>query len=354
MSLITLLDTKQLVKDSINAVRDLNQAFSNEEKFALPTQVSLKQLAKNDIYTELSNIYELQYNLIYTFYNSKTVQKVCHTKKTNAKLGFKKVLEYYYQHQFLHNTAAILDELYEQKDALDDIKQAEEDNNDEKKYRAFLLFLEESIDVMHFAVEYGCLFAEHYALLNQSEDTVDERTFKFPEILYDNSDFKVFVTDLIKKWCNDINSESEILKSDLGEKMSADESIEENIRQVRTLIRNFAFKDWKVYKDDFYDGDKLVKLFGMSLKIISNLYNLIVFITNKNHNCWKRYMSYVFGVDENSPYFNSSDSDFNKVLISHLAYGCYVAKNWINMQRQQEDPRYTGQDFGRIIGVSIE
>ena len=66
MSLITLLDTRQLVKDSINAVRDLNQAFNNEEKFAQPTQASLKQLAKNDIYTELTNIYELQYNLIYT------------------------------------------------------------------------------------------------------------------------------------------------------------------------------------------------------------------------------------------------------------------------------------------------
>jgi len=334
MSLITLLDTKDIVKDCITAIVE---NFDNKESISFVKD-------PNILTKELINIYKLQYNLIFTYYNKSTAKKVGHSSETNNTLGKNRVLEYYYQHQFLHNTSAIVDEVFEQYDALNSLACKKSDQD--KTYREFLLFLEESIDIVHFAVEYGCLFAEHAVMLDK--DIKD-----FPKCIYEDINFKNEVIEQISRWTDGMNLEKNV-SPNIASKLTdnyADHALYV-MKNVRKLIRNFAFKDWKIYPEDYYTKEKLEDLFKLSQNVIASVYNIILYVSLSNADLFCRYVEEVFGTHRDIIREQLNNPD-NYILIYHLAYGCYVAKNYVNARRQIDDPRYTMKDFGTIIGVEV-
>lgn len=325
MSMITLLDTKNLVRNSSNSIKNFD---------------TFESLLTNDIYTKkhndffnfkkmLNNIFELQYNLIFTHYNENTVKKVYAGK-----------IDAYYQHQYLHNNTAIYDEIFEFHDAIESLFS---DTNNDKKYKQFLLTIEELIDVLHFAVEYSCLFAEHKRVyMNIS---------KFPDCIYNDTEFKKSVLDDISN-----SIDTHLLDDNFYYNIDNNKYTLTLLIKVRNIIRDIAFKDWKKYDNNYYSDKKMTDLFILSLQLICSIYIISNSILKICPELATEYLIEVFGNNNFTEKFVKDNTLYNKfytVYNSYFVYGCYVAKNWVNMQRQIEDPRYTGKDFGKIIGIEV-
>lgn len=342
MSLMTLLDTKNIVRESIEAVSKLGWSLTNtkEENLSKVKEMIVKETLEL-VREEVKRIFALQYSLINTYYNRQTIKKVP-VRYFEETIGRKRALEYFYQHQFIHNNTAVIDEVYEQHDAYKEILSAEDD---EKAYRAFLLFIEESIDVLHFVVEYGCYFAEHICFLRHlHEDSSIEDLFNLDS-------FSAEVQDELKELLGAIDFEAAGM---FGPQRLIENSDDKDIIEgVRNLIRVFPFKDWKVYPEDFFNEEKLTQYFHKSIELAANVYRSVLSISCENIDLFNRYSREVFDLSETNGFIHEDFDLFNFSLIQHMIYGCYVAKNWVNMQRQEEDPRYTGKSFGKIIGVKV-
>ena len=360
MSMITLLDTKEIVRKSIDSLNGYGKTFSRIG--IVPDDEIYKSAAgeSNVVFVDmLRRIYRLQYNLMFVYYNQKTSDKVGKTPEVKKELGVKRVAEYYYQHQFLHNTAAVIDEIFEQKDALEELK-GWGGAPGEKPYKAFLLYLEESIDVVHFLVEYGCLFAEQYVALHGKEYFGEDYDGDFEKFFCDKNNGHVFKEAVEKKMDEWI--EHAVCREHKDYTESENAPIEDSegflslIGEVRMLIRNFAFKDWKAYDENYFDGDKLRDLFVRSSDIIVTIFNMMSYNMVKYNIFCGRYVAEVFNLSD-AERSNFIKYQYLGMLLNYfskyLAYGCYVAKNWVNMQRQIEDPRYNPEHFGKIIGVEV-
>ena len=346
MSLVTLLDTKYIVKSAIEAGLDfkLLEADIRDNYISSPYESYLD----NRLADILKKIFKLQYSLIFTYYNKNTVKKVYFEKVQNSDLPIRKELEYYYQHQYLHNHAAIFDEIFEQKDAVNSLLNPRLAYH--RKYGKFLLFLEESIDILHFAVEYGCLFAEHLVLLEDPEYA--KRAF--PCCLYEDEEFRDKVYEKIYTLIDENKIEYNKIFKSVFVDIEGEGFVESIFRACRDIMRSYAFKDWKVYPEDFYSADKLRELFSKVVFLIYRLYSYIYKITDANSTAIDRYISEVF-TDVDFTYIQSRENfgKFISIFYLDLIYGCYVAKNWVNMQRQTSDPRYNSEHFGKIIGVEV-
>lgn len=357
MSLITMLDTKETVRKGIDSIKDFGKVFNGIqdhkafcEKF--PELVGDQAANFKKI---LSGIYELQGHLIYDYYNESTVKKTRWTEDQVRSLGLRRFEEYYYQHQFLHNVSATIDEIFEEKDALTKLGEWGTTPGD-KAFRAYLLFVEESIDVIHFLGEFGYLFAEQAVMLEDNG-----KKFSFPDSLYKDSSFKEAVLAKMKSWIDEEeNTDPLILYAkysiDRPEVFTSDSlNIIDQVQFVRDLIRKYTFKDWKVYTEDFWTEEKLHDLFTMTIGSLANIFVQIQEFSNKNMDCFFGYVKLLYDLDDEkygmffAPDFIGLWVDF----MPYFVYGCYVAKNWVNMQRHKEDPRYNPEHFGRIIGMEV-
>jgi hypothetical protein len=240
----------------------------------------------------------------------------------------------FYQHQYLHNNAAVFDEYFELVDAYEKFN-----SNIKDRYKSMLLVFEESIDILHFATEYCLLFLEHSVLCDDTRQTT------FPTDIFNNNDFKELVISesdkMIEHWqFNNIN-------------LAKEEDIP-FLRMIRNIIRNTAWKDWRKYAQNYYTTALFDQLFDKSFKLVYGCYEEIYKFAGANKDLFLTYLKEVF------PSYDfddvSKDYDYNifiNTFSMYFMYGCYVSKNWVNMQRQIEDPRYTGKDFGDIIGVEV-
>lgn len=347
MSLITLLNTKSIVADSISTNLDFKRLENDITYDEINTSKYENNLNKRLI-DMLKKIFDLQYNLIFTYYNKNTVNKAYFGEIKSTNLSAKKELEYYYQHQYLHNHAAIFDEIFEQKDAVNALYNPM--LKYDKKYGKYLLFLEESIDILHFAVEYGCLFAEHLVLLEDLEYTKKA----FPCCIYEDEGFRDRVSKKIHNLLDMNNIKYSNISKHTSSVIDGEGFVESIFRDCRDIMRTYAFKDWKVYPEDFYNRDKLETLFSKVITLIYRLYNFIYKLSDDFGTMFDRYVREVFmNVDFRYIQANKRFRNFISVFYIDLIYGCYVAKNWINMQRQTSDPRYNAKHFGEIIGVEV-
>ena len=209
-------------------------------------------------------------------------------------------------------------------------------------------------------MEYGCLFAEHYVALNGKEYFGDDYDGDFEKFFRDKNNGHIFKEAVEKKMDEWI--EYAVCREQKDYTESENEPIEDHegflslIGEVRMLIRNFAFKDWKVYEENYFDGDKLRDLFVRSYDIIVTIFNMMSYNMVKYDIFCGRYVAEVFNLSD-SERSNFIKHQYLGILLNYfskyLAYGCYVAKNWVNMQRQIEDPRYNPEHFGKIIGVEV-
>lgn len=365
MSLITLIDTHNLVHSSINSLRSINDIISYSDT---------TPLHKMDNKKILKNMFELQYNVIYTYYNKNSFDLtgipgfIKIDDKIDLEVKFN-IMNRFYQHQYLHNNAAIFDEYFELRDARNKYNKKINDIGD--TYKNVLLIFEEAIDVMHFALEYGCLFAEQQLLIN------DERYLSdFPNCIYNNENFKTAVLSKLQALVDDIDVDGYYA---YNADTSFDIMLDDILVLTRDILRLVAFKDWKKYTKDFYTAERFKNLYTKVFILISKIFNIIniqfyddCHTLNKFGNGSLEYVKSLFSdvtviqnnftdnliltVDQdNSPIISVAEdySNFISSFNKYFVYGCYVAKNWINVQRQTEDPRYTGKDFGNIIGVSV-
>lgn len=352
MSMITLLDTRSIVRRSIDSFVD----FDEVKKALLDPSEYTKTKSKlnSKIKDTLINVFKLQYNLIYAYYNKNTVRKVFRHKGQATSFNAKD-LEVYYQHQYLHNHAAVFDEVFEQSDALTSLRDPL--SMYEKKDQYYLLFLEESIDILHFLVEYGCLFAEHAILLEEANKTDYQSKFNFPSCLYQDDSFRDRVLEKIEMFIeialNDNKGNLNFSFDQLSQMVNSD-CPSSMLTYCRKILRSVAFKDWKEYPEDFYTEDKFADLFKMLIGAILLLYKNIYQVSEASKIQLDQYITKLYSGSNTTVLNDWKHFDlFLGIYYPYLIYGCYVAKNWINMQRQVEDPRYTGKDFGNIIGVEV-
>jgi len=110
------------------------------------------------------------------------------------------------------------------------------------------------------------------------------------------------------------------------------------LRLNREFIRKCNFKDWKNYPKDFYDAVRFAELTNITRKMY---YLFIEIFSFYNH-----YGNVLYNDEPRFNIYNLGDT-------LQLIYGIYMAKRTENIRRQTNDPRYTGENTGKIIGVDV-
>lgn len=350
MSLITLLETKDTTLKSIKAIRgsDLFSDFVDNESYESYDQEKVYK----DMLSAFRNILKLQYNLIFTYYNPRTLNKfICNSQYYTLDKNL------YYQHQYLHNNAAIFDEIFEQIDAI--TRLCTPLASGDHTFKSYLLFNEETIDILHFAAEYLCLTAEHQTIISNPKWSKEFESDS--RLIHTDEEFR---TDVLKKidqtidfYANKANFYPEKMVRDKYSsdvQYSADCSV--LFQFCRVILRNTNFKDWKVYPEDWFNTDRFITINTFATKIITTLYKQVYFHMNRNKELFYLYLTEILGKKDPLLKKVKETKILDKFIeqnFTYFIYGWYVSKNWINMQRQEEDPRYTGKDFGKIIGVRV-
>ncbi len=246
-----------------------------------------------------------------------------------------------YQHIYMHNFTALTDEIYEVDDAIENYYKALVGMPDkEKLLNSELLICEEIIDMFHFILEYNALLEEHYQIVLLPQ----LKHFPMDYLYIGDSEFSNKVYEMI-------NSEGSHVLSYLVDREYIDlENIESdsNLDEIHTIMklnRNFIrkcnFKDWKKYPKDFYDTCKFTELFEINRTMYASCFQML--------KIWMHSLEeLVQSVDPTITLTDTNMKDFFRIL-----YGVYMAKNAENIRRQNNDPRYTGQSDGEIVGVEV-
>lgn len=335
MSKVTLLDYKSMIDEKIKYIRN---------------KVNTENLQLEDLGgIVFSETLEAQYKMMRDYLNRNSLYK----RFFSDDLENRELLNAYYSHMYMHNHIAFEDEVFEAIDAINGLNHVDE--SPEKFKLRKLLVLEELIDIYHFLLEYTCILKEHVlmhvecAKFNETarDFTVDDLE-KFLTIddsfgleHYEDRQYNVY--DFIRLEGRHIASDVFSYKFSKSTPVSllglhCVPSWLNMLYLNREFVRNCNFKDWKNYPENFYNAIKFAELTNITRK----MYYLFMQI-------FSYYNHYANVLYDDEPKFTS----YNYVDSLQLIYGIYMAKRSENIRRQADDPRYTGRNNGKVVGIEV-
>lgn len=234
------------------------------------------------------------------------------------------LFNHYYKHQFTHCYTAFIDEYFETDDAKDFLIKSF--YNDGVPFKIQSDVIEEAIDLFHFILQFGVMIIEldcvKKLLKNNDVDisfnveNLDKYLKNEKLVEYMKSSIDLFSSNIASRFNNIYltNSKRNILY------------------EARNLIRKINYKDWKTYKNDHYDDvnislikhnitDIFLIFFNGFIKDCVN--EIIKAKNNKTTFFWNN----IFDVEDNK--------NLNIIEILLLVYGIYIAKNYVNIERQK-------------------
>lgn len=333
MSKVTLLDYKSMIDEKIKYIRN---------------KINTENLQLEDFGgTVFSETLVAQYKMMRDYLNRNSLNK----RFFSDDLENRELLNAYYSHMYMHNHIAFEDEVFEAIDAINSLNQVNIPSDKFKLKK--LLVLEELIDIYHFLLEYTCILKEHILMqvecIKFNEDAKDFTSLDLEKFLtiddnfglerYEDRQYNVF--DFIRLEGKHIASDVFSARSSKSTPASLLDihymsSWLDLLRLNREFIRNCSFKDWKNYPEDFYNAVR----FAILTNITRKMYYLFIQI-------FSYYNHYANVLYDDEPVFTSYN--YNDTL--QLIYGIYMAKRFENIRRQEDDPRYTGRDSGKVVGI---
>lgn len=308
-----------IIKKSIDEIykRTLDDFWDNEEKDLNNNSEFLRLLYYNIISNCLGYQYSLLKNDLYT--------RIIDNQKLKNIEG-NELFNHFYKHQFTHCYIAFIDEYFEIQEAKEILNRTHY-NKKEFYLKAQSDVIEEAIDLFHFILQFGVIISEILCV---------KRVLKYNEndIPFNTNNLDNFLkSDLIVKY---IQTTLNLLASSISSNYGyINENNNENILyKARNLIRKINWKDWKTYKQDHYN-DEILSLIKHDILEIFN-----IFISNTFIGCVDNIIkSNKIDKDNNNlfwnKFLNSDSKELNKVQILLLIYGIYMAKNYVNIERQK-------------------
>lgn len=328
MSLVTIIENKDIITNKIDNIRSLNY----ESTYELCGYVLSECLMK-------------QYEMMRKNLNKNSVSKRFYSQELNGK----NLLNAYYQHMYMHNHIALEDEIYEIIEAIEKynyINMHEQDLTtnefNEKFFRRKMLILEEIIDAFHFILEYTDIIEEHYRL--QLTYNTMYNTDMLMRSVTEESKLESDIMYMIQNEGPHIITwlESRQFSTKLDQTIKEYPWQERNDLHIKSLhrfnrdfIRKINFKDWKNYPEDFYSPSKFGELNEINRMMFSELFML-----------FENNMDFLYDLIPNC----KSRSGVMCDIFTNM-YGIYMAKREENIRRQNNDPRYTGKTTGEVVGV---
>ena len=295
---------------------------------------------------------------------------------------------------YMHNYIAIMDEIYEAKDAQLKYKTNFElvqkemkkglDNREaiesakDKLNLAGKLVIEELIDVFHFLLQYTTLLQQHQLVtleLNQ-----EHSVFRVEDLEYwltnKGDNLGKFVSEHIERAgkhidLTDIQYDNYSINSiynyfslndgiyDFFNKF--DDVLDDLIELNRNFIRETNFKGWKEYPDNFYSVVKFTNLQNYVLKMYNVLLNCAIpiysfvladFMPIETFQNSKSFFADIYVDDVTAITTKYEIYDINTIM--KVVYAIYLAKRDENIRRQQEDSRYKLNNHGGAVGDEVK
>lgn len=318
MSMLSIVANKEIIAEKIKELDNIN--FRSSE-----------QLCSYII----SSCLKAQYKMMRNVLNKNMLKKRHYSKDTTSK----ELLDSLYQHLYTHKFAALSDEIFEVQDAIDIYTNGTK--NTDKSNNALLLISEELIDTFHFILEYTVLLEEQYQLKLCTDNdnlSVDSLEYYF----LGENDFSRRVIKMLEE------EGSHIFSFLYNNYLNNNETLNLNspasmMRINREILRRTNFKDWKVYPDDFYGAFKFTELFELNRKMYVSFFQMF-----QDSRSLEAVKNLIDSVDRDVKLDIESIGDVFK-----LVYGTYMGKLEENLRRQREDPRYTGQNEGKVVGFEV-
>lgn len=321
MSLLSIVENKKILVEKIKELEELN--FE-----------STSQLASHVI----NECLKTQYKAVRNVFQKDTIKK----RHFSESIKPNELLDSFYQHLYSHKFIALTDEIYEVIDAMDTFLDAEKDS--EKYFNASLLIVEELIDTFHFILEYTAELEEHYQITLCAKENINYNSMLYyftGENNFSNNVFKMLESEgsHIFSYLID-NKYLDIVKINKYTHVANPYTM---LKINREFVRKTNFKDWKNYKENFYDAYVFGELFELNRQLYACFFQLLQD---------KTWLSSVYKLikteDKNIELNLDSTKDIFKII-----YGIYMSKMAENLRRQKEDPRYTGKNEGNIIGINV-
>lgn len=328
MSLVTIIENKDIISNKIHEL----YAFKFDSLYVQCGYALSECLVK-------------QYEMMRKNLNKNSVNK----RFYSSDLSGKKLLNAYYQHMYMHNHIALEDELYEIVEAIEKYNQTNDYEQNlppnelsEKLFRRKMLILEEIIDAFHFILEYTDIIEEHYRL-QLTYDTI----YNADILMHNVTDPGKLEDDIIYMirnegphivtWLESRHFSEKFVSLNKEESWNScnNTHIIALHRLNRDFMRKINFKDWKNYPEDFYSPSKFGELNEINRMMFSELFML-----------FENNMQFIYDLIPDIKYRTT-------VLIEIFSnmYGIYMAKREENIRRQNNDPRYTGNATGEVVGV---
>lgn len=304
-----------IIKKSIKEIYDKTLKDLNIKEI---TEKDKKEFTKTLYFNIINSCLGYQYKLL----KDNLYDRVILNQKMKDISGVE-LFNHFYKHQFTHCYIAFIDEYYE----VDEAKFLLSKKTNKDAFKEQSDIIEEAIDLFHFILQFGVMITE-LKCVKKMIDSKDIENFNVENLnsILKNENLVKFVETSLNLLASNISGVYN------NERINSSGDI---LYKARNMIRKINWKDWKSYKEDHYNYDTISIIKEDILGIFDN------FIKCFFDDCIKNVEYYCFNRDVTDPVsFWNEIFDTNIIKLSEvdkllLIYGIYIAKNYVNIERQR-------------------